>query len=123
MPRGVDKEHLPTKVCEVCGRPFVWRKKWARCWDQVHTCSHRCQQERKRRKRPRTADEDPQQFKITRLERIRTSHEQTVMALISRWLPALTCFGGTLLLRPSRVMLANQRLGWFSATFSATLRR
>lgn len=22
------KSNLPTKVCEVCGRPFAWRKKW-----------------------------------------------------------------------------------------------
>ena len=27
MPRGVKKENLPTKDCEVCGRPFTWRKK------------------------------------------------------------------------------------------------
>lgn len=22
------KSNLPTKVCEVCGGPFAWRKKW-----------------------------------------------------------------------------------------------
>ena len=22
------KENLPSKVCPVCKRPFVWRKKW-----------------------------------------------------------------------------------------------
>lgn len=26
MPRGVDKAHLPSKVCETCQRPFTWRK-------------------------------------------------------------------------------------------------
>ncbi|NBP81355.1 DUF2256 domain-containing protein [bacterium] len=36
------KRPLPTKVCVTCGRPFCWRKKWARCWDQVRYCSDRC---------------------------------------------------------------------------------
>ncbi|MFN9370088.1 MAG: DUF2256 domain-containing protein [Planctomycetia bacterium] len=30
------------KTCPVCGRPFTWRKKWERCWDQVRYCSDRC---------------------------------------------------------------------------------
>ena len=33
---------LPTKICPVCGRPFTWRKKWARDWDQVVYCSEGC---------------------------------------------------------------------------------
>jgi hypothetical protein len=36
------KSDLPTKVCPVCGRPFAWRKKWARDWAQVVYCSDRC---------------------------------------------------------------------------------
>jgi hypothetical protein len=36
------KPHLPTKICVACGRPFAWRKKWARDWDQVLYCSDRC---------------------------------------------------------------------------------
>mmetsp|Transcript_36620 Transcript_36620/g.114729 ORF Transcript_36620/g.114729 Transcript_36620/m.114729 type:complete len:86 (-) Transcript_36620:27-284(-) len=47
MPRGVKKEHLPSKVCETCERPFTWRKKWESCWDEVKTCSQRCKGERK----------------------------------------------------------------------------
>mmetsp|Transcript_35362 Transcript_35362/g.64851 ORF Transcript_35362/g.64851 Transcript_35362/m.64851 type:complete len:300 (+) Transcript_35362:91-990(+) len=47
MPRGVKKENLPTKVCVVCERPFTWRKKWERCWDEVTTCSKSCNQKRK----------------------------------------------------------------------------
>ncbi|MER3553867.1 MAG: DUF2256 domain-containing protein [Meiothermus sp.] len=39
------KEGLPSKVCPVCARPFQWRKKWARHWDQVKYCSRRCRQE------------------------------------------------------------------------------
>jgi hypothetical protein len=40
--RGVKKQHLPTKVCATCGRPFAWRKKWARDWEQVKYCSDAC---------------------------------------------------------------------------------
>ena len=47
MPRGVKKEHLPTKVCVVCERPFTWRKKWERCWDEVTTCSKSCNAKRR----------------------------------------------------------------------------
>ncbi|NCF75555.1 MAG: DUF2256 domain-containing protein [Proteobacteria bacterium] len=25
-----------------CSKPFAWRKKWARDWDQVLYCSERC---------------------------------------------------------------------------------
>ncbi|MGY6518113.1 MAG: DUF2256 domain-containing protein [Lysobacteraceae bacterium] len=32
----------PQKPCARCGRPFQWRRKWARCWDQVVFCSQRC---------------------------------------------------------------------------------
>ncbi|MGF1563327.1 MAG: DUF2256 domain-containing protein [Geminicoccaceae bacterium] len=40
--RAVAKRDLPTKVCAQCGRPFAWRKKWARDWDQVRYCSKAC---------------------------------------------------------------------------------
>ena len=33
--RGVAKSNLPQKDCIQCGRPFAWRKKWERDWDQV----------------------------------------------------------------------------------------
>jgi len=36
------KPDLPTKICSVCQRPFMWRKKWERCWDQVRYCSEKC---------------------------------------------------------------------------------
>ncbi|WP_337153249.1 DUF2256 domain-containing protein [Pseudomonas protegens] len=36
------KAELPRKDCAACGRPFTWRKRWARCWDQVRWCSERC---------------------------------------------------------------------------------
>jgi hypothetical protein len=31
-----------SKVCAVCGRPFSWRKKWERDWENVRYCSDRC---------------------------------------------------------------------------------
>jgi len=40
--RGVKKQHLPTKICVVCQRPFVWRKKWEKNWDEVKYCSDAC---------------------------------------------------------------------------------
>ena len=36
------KGDLPVKTCAVCGRPFVWRKAWAKVWDEVKYCSDRC---------------------------------------------------------------------------------
>lgn len=42
MPRGVDKANLPQKTCATCGRPFTWRRKWARDWEAVRYCSDRC---------------------------------------------------------------------------------
>jgi hypothetical protein len=37
---------LPTKVCAACGRPFRWRKKWAKVWDEVRYCSDACRAKR-----------------------------------------------------------------------------
>lgn len=37
-----DKADLPRKLCPVCQRPFVWRRKWAKCWNEVKYCSERC---------------------------------------------------------------------------------
>ncbi|WP_208995145.1 DUF2256 domain-containing protein [Roseibium hamelinense] len=36
------KGDLPQKICASCGKPFSWRKKWARDWDNVRYCSERC---------------------------------------------------------------------------------
>jgi hypothetical protein len=40
------KGDLPQKTCVTCGRPFSWRKKWAKVWDEVKYCSDRCRGER-----------------------------------------------------------------------------
>lgn len=42
MPRAPAKADLPTKTCAHCGRPFAWRKKWSRNWEQVRYCSDAC---------------------------------------------------------------------------------
>ncbi|MGC8535055.1 MAG: DUF2256 domain-containing protein [Rhizomicrobium sp.] len=42
MARMQKKSHLPQKLCCVCSRPFVWRRKWARDWELVRHCSARC---------------------------------------------------------------------------------
>jgi len=42
MPNGVAKRDLPSKDCAACGRPFAWRKKWARDWENVRYCSDAC---------------------------------------------------------------------------------
>lgn len=40
------KSDLPQKTCVTCGRPFTWRKKWEKVWDEVRYCSDRCRNER-----------------------------------------------------------------------------
>lgn len=42
------KSDLPTKVCPVCNRPFAWRKKWERVWEEVKYCSDKCRSESNR---------------------------------------------------------------------------
>lgn len=42
MPKGVRKNELPTRTCAVCGRPMVWRRKWALNWESVKYCSDAC---------------------------------------------------------------------------------
>jgi len=42
MAKRIEKANLPQKTCQACGRPFTWRKKWARVWDVVKFCSERC---------------------------------------------------------------------------------
>lgn len=41
-PKKYTKSNLPSKTCVVCGRPFSWRKKWSKVWDEVKYCSDRC---------------------------------------------------------------------------------
>ncbi|QBF31283.1 DUF2256 domain-containing protein [Thalassococcus sp. S3] len=49
MPRQRRKSDLPSKICQTCGRPFTWRKKWAQVWEEVLYCSERCRRMRNTR--------------------------------------------------------------------------
>ncbi|MAR93043.1 MAG: DUF2256 domain-containing protein [Pseudomonadota bacterium] len=42
------KPYLDQKICGVCNRPFVWRKKWERNWPEVKYCSERCRRQRQK---------------------------------------------------------------------------
>ena len=42
MAKMIRKSDLPTKTCATCGRPFTWRKKWEKVWQDVRYCSDRC---------------------------------------------------------------------------------
>ncbi len=46
MSKHIAKADLPTKICVVCARPFAWRKKWAKVWEQVRYCSDACRAKR-----------------------------------------------------------------------------
>lgn len=37
-----------SKICPVCQRPFEWRKKWAKVWDEVKYCSERCRRSKQK---------------------------------------------------------------------------
>ncbi|MEI8397966.1 MAG: DUF2256 domain-containing protein [Actinomycetes bacterium] len=37
------KNGFAPRICATCGKPFEWRKKWARDWAKVLYCSQRCQ--------------------------------------------------------------------------------
>ncbi|HYE01078.1 MAG TPA: DUF2256 domain-containing protein [Alphaproteobacteria bacterium] len=41
------KGDLPEKTCAACGRPFAWRRKWAKVWEEVRYCSDACRGRRK----------------------------------------------------------------------------
>ncbi|GMH85563.1 hypothetical protein TL16_g10270, partial [Triparma laevis f. inornata] len=46
--KATSKSDLPSKDCVVCRRPFTWRKKWERDWDDITTCSKACNAQRKK---------------------------------------------------------------------------
>ncbi|WP_261593908.1 DUF2256 domain-containing protein [Pseudoalteromonas holothuriae] len=43
----MSKLNLPEKTCQVCLRPFSWRKKWQKDWANVKYCSKRCASDRR----------------------------------------------------------------------------
>ncbi len=36
------KKKLQSKICPVCRRAFLWRRKWALNWHKVKYCSKKC---------------------------------------------------------------------------------
>lgn len=40
------KRDLPEKICPVCNRPYQWRKKWEKMWNEVIYCSDKCRKNR-----------------------------------------------------------------------------
>ncbi len=47
------KGDLPVKTCATCGKPFAWRKKWEKVWDEVKYCSDRCRAGKTAETKPR----------------------------------------------------------------------
>ncbi|RZK71278.1 MAG: DUF2256 domain-containing protein [Pedobacter sp.] len=45
--KDVKKQNLPVKMCLVCQRPFAWRKKWEKNWNEVKYCSKKCSVQKK----------------------------------------------------------------------------
>ncbi|MEK9531479.1 MAG: DUF2256 domain-containing protein [Alphaproteobacteria bacterium] len=41
------KSELPEKQCPICEKPFIWRKKWSKDWENVIYCSERCKRHKK----------------------------------------------------------------------------
>lgn len=42
---------LPQKICRTCQRPFNWRKKWERDWDNIQYCSDGCRKKKNEKRR------------------------------------------------------------------------
>ncbi|MBP6397496.1 MAG: DUF2256 domain-containing protein [Saprospiraceae bacterium] len=45
-----NKSYLPQKICVVCGKPFTWRKKWEKNWENVKYCSDKCSRQKNKTK-------------------------------------------------------------------------
>jgi hypothetical protein len=41
-----NKSYLPQKNCIVCNKPFTWRKKWEKNWDEIKYCSDKCRKQK-----------------------------------------------------------------------------
>ncbi len=47
--KGIKKQNLPNKICIGCNKPFTWRKKWEKNWNEVKYCSDQCRMQRKQK--------------------------------------------------------------------------
>ena len=43
-----NKSYLPTKHCITCNKPFTWRKKWEKNWNEIKYCSDACRSKTKK---------------------------------------------------------------------------
>jgi len=43
----INRNELPEKICPVCQRPFTWRKKWEKNWEEIVYCSAKCRRNKK----------------------------------------------------------------------------
>ena len=46
----IKKQNLPSKICIICERPFTWRKKWEKVWNEVKYCSEKCKKSKEKLK-------------------------------------------------------------------------
>ncbi|MEO0454093.1 MAG: DUF2256 and DUF3253 domain-containing protein [Verrucomicrobiota bacterium] len=44
----MNQDQKEKRICQHCGRPFSWRKKWEKVWDEIKYCSQKCRSESKR---------------------------------------------------------------------------
>ena len=45
----IKKENFYSKICHTCRKPFMWRKKWKKVWDEVKYCSEKCKRNKPRK--------------------------------------------------------------------------
>ena len=45
--KKMPKNKFENKICPICNRPFSWRKKWKKDWDNVKYCSKKCRMNKK----------------------------------------------------------------------------
>ena len=48
------KDQLPSKICIICKRPFNWRKKWSKVWNEVKYCSNACKKKKNNLSAPKS---------------------------------------------------------------------
>ena len=60
------KHDLPVKICPVCERPFRWRKKWMKVWDDVIYCSEKCRGSKRLQKKGLSIDPDVERYQINK---------------------------------------------------------
>lgn len=65
----------PSRVCARCGRPFTWRRKWARDWEQVRYCSDRCRMGRGAVDAPAAAEEPTEPVRVPTGRRARRDRD------------------------------------------------